>query len=191
MSVSLHQKLRNFINSIGAILLTSANRWHYRYIAGIVITILGLISPWWCSGHWTLQCVNGIGFIFFDQIHYFPTAGTLLILPIAILTMFEIRKTPDVGKWQIFLILVAVIFCVAAIIGTLQLVRNFNHCEGYHDWSTRFLDALFPSTADCEFPRFQRTETARGIWMTLLGLLLMLYTKSFLVFRGAEVKPNL
>ena len=74
------------------------NLWRYGYILGIVITIVGFISPWWCTGHWTFTCTNSIGlswystfgFGSFEIVGFELTIGTLIIIPLTILVWLRV-----------------------------------------------------------------------------------------------------
>ena len=168
-------------------MLKSRNLWHYGYILGFALVIMGLISPWWCSGHWTFRCTIGIGFSWysvpglylFEEFMFIPSVGAIMVIPFAILLWLEFQSPLQRKKWRTLLVFITFFVCIFAVLNTLLLVKNANHCESFNAWTTNYIESLFPSKSPCSFQMPWITDVARGIWMTLLGSFLLLCARIF------------
>ena len=151
----------------------------------LAITAIGIVSPWWCSGHHSFTCRNGLGIprvaddfplVISKGSRFSLYSGILLLVLLAVVKWLENRKQmiidsmPQLIKATTILILVIAIFTT---IDVVLLVRDANQCEFFSSWTTFYINYLLPNDHSCEIKVTWITHTALGIWVTLGGAFLL------------------
>jgi hypothetical protein len=154
------------------------NRRSYLYL-GVALTVIGVISPWWCRGHLGFLCTNALGLSFnrhelFGYLSFTPAVGIGMPILLTWLVWIELRKHLVTGKKNIAVSLLILALWLFTAIDTVLLVREENICQGFAAWTTRYVEFIFPTTSSCEHlgPNLI-TDIARGIWITLAGILIL------------------
>lgn len=155
----------------------------YIFFLGVAITAIGILSPWWCSGHHSFACTNSIGFTWHTTFNFkylklgefTPSIG--IILPILLVALVWIEVKQPVRAFNVRKALASLIFvvCAIAIINTLQLVREANHCQSFTAWTTRYIDIVFPISITCTSYIFWITDVFQGTWITFAGVFILLF----------------
>ena len=136
--------------------------WFYGLWLGIALIAFGMMIPWWCRGHYSLRCTNGLGLswetVFSGRnldVNFNPSISTLIFIFLISFIWLEFKK--PIASVKVKRGIASVIF-VIAIVATVLFVREINNFVPFTGWTT---DIFY------------------GAWTTLIGALIVLVISFF------------